>query len=115
MTKKQLLTLLSNTSPNLFKENSLTVFSNRLHTPIILNPLNYNYIALQEIGISLNSGNIRIPYEKPAMISFEWDTTFRDHLKDLSKYEIRKRAIKKLMNRTRIIFLSTIPINLEFI
>ena len=74
--KEVVVTLLSNGSSNLSKENSLTLFSNKLHTPIILNPLNYNYIALQEIGITLNSGNIRIPYETPAIIYFEWDTTF---------------------------------------
>ena len=90
--KEVVVTLLSNGSLNLFKDNSLTSFANKLHTPIILNPLNYNYVALQEIGISLNSGNIRIPYEKPAIIYFEWDTTFRYHLKDLSDYEIRKQV-----------------------
>ena len=57
--KEVVVTLLSNGSSNLFKDNSLTLFSNKLHTPIILNPLNYNYIALQEIDISLKPGNIR--------------------------------------------------------
>ena len=37
---------------------------------------NYNNIALQEIGIRLNSGNLRNPHEKPAIIYFERDTTF---------------------------------------
>ena len=92
--KEVVITLLSNGSSNLFKDNSLTLFANKLHTPIILNPLNYNYIALHEIGISLNSGNIKIPYEKPAIIYFEWDTTFRYHLEDLSNYEIRKQVFK---------------------
>ena len=36
--KEVVVTLLSNGSANLFKENSLTLFSNKLHTPIILNP-----------------------------------------------------------------------------
>ena len=90
--KDLVVTLLSNGSSNLFRNNSLTSFSNKLHTPIILDPLNYNYIALQEIGISLNSSNIRIPYEKPAIIYFEWDTTFRHHLQDLSDYETRKQV-----------------------
>ena len=36
--KEVVITLLSNGSTNLFKENTLTLFSNRLHTPIILNP-----------------------------------------------------------------------------
>ena len=70
------VTLLSNGSSNLFKDNFLTLFSNKLHAPIILNPLNYSYIALQEIGISLKSGTMRIPYEKPAITYFEWNTTF---------------------------------------
>ena len=68
------------------------MFSNRLHTPIILNPSNHNYIALQEIGISLNSGNISIPYEKPAIVYFEWNTTFRNHSEDLSRDEIKKKV-----------------------
>ena len=88
--KEVVITLLSNGSTNLFKDNTLTLFSNRLHTPIILNPSNHNYVALQEIGISLNSGNIRIPYEKPAIIYFEWDTAFRNHSEDLGRDEIKK-------------------------
>ena len=48
--KEVAVTLLSNGSANLFKENSLTLFSNKLHTPIILNPSNYHYVALQEIA-----------------------------------------------------------------
>ena len=69
--KEVVVTLLSNGSSNLFKENSLTLFANKLPTSIILNPLNFNYIALPEIGIGFSSGNIRIPYEKPAIIYFE--------------------------------------------
>ena len=70
------VTLLSNGSSNLFKENSLTLFSNNLHTPIVLNASNYHYVALQEIGIDLNSGNIKIPNQNPGIIYFEWDTNF---------------------------------------
>ena len=99
--KEVVITLLSNGSSNLFKDNSLTLFANKLHTPIILNPLNYNYIALHEIGISLNSGNIKIPYEKPAIIYFEWDTTFRYHLEDLSNYEIRKQVFKNTYEKNK--------------
>ena len=95
------VTLLSNGSSNLFKDNSLTSFSNKLHTPIILNPLKYNYIALQEIGISLNSGNIRLPYEKPAIIYFEWDTSFHNHIDDLSNYEIRKKVFIQTYEKNR--------------
>ena len=62
--KEVVITLLSNGSSNLFKDNSLTLFANKLHTPIILNPLNYNYISLQEMGISLNSGDIRKKLKK---------------------------------------------------
>ena len=54
----------SDGSTNQFEETTRTLISNRLHTPIILNPSNHNYVALQEIGISLNSGNIRVPYVK---------------------------------------------------
>ena len=99
--KDLVVTLLSNGSSNLFKDNSLTLFANKLHTPIILNPLNYNYIALHEIGISLNSGNIKIPYEKPAIIYIEWDTTFRYHLEDLSNYEIRKQVFKNTYEQNK--------------
>ena len=113
--KEVVVTLLSNGTSNLFKDYSLTLFANKFHTPIISNPLNYNYVALQEISISLDTGNIRISYEKPAIIYFERDTTFRYHLKDLSNYEIRKQVLKTLVSKTRIIFLLTILINLEFI
>lgn len=66
------------------------------YTPIILNPLNYNCIALQEIGISLSSGNIGIPLENPAIIYFELDARFSYHLKYFSNYKIRKQFIEKI-------------------
>ena len=102
--KEVVITLLSNGSTNLFQENTLTLFSNRLHTPIILNPSNHNYVALQEIGISLNSGNIRIPYDKPAIIYFEWDTTFRNHSEDLDRVEIKKKIYKHLQPKQEHLF-----------
>ena len=46
------ITLLSNGSSNLFKQKSPTLFSNKLHTLIILNPSDYHYVALQDIGLS---------------------------------------------------------------
>ena len=71
--KEIVITLLANGSPELFKNNSLTFFSNRLHTPVILNPSNYNYIAIQEVGISLKSSNIKISNDNPTLIYFQWD------------------------------------------
>ena len=88
--KEIVVTLLSNGSSSLYKENSLTLFTNKLHTPIILNPTNYHYVALQEIGIDLNSGNIKIPNQKPGIIYFEWDTNFDDNLKLGGDFEILK-------------------------
>jgi len=107
--KEVVVTLLSNGSTNLFKDNTLTLFSNRLHTSIILNPSNHNYVALQEIGISLNSGNIRIPNEKPAIIYFEWNTTFRNHSEDLSRNEIKKKVFINTYNQNKNTFLLTTP------
>ena len=46
------LTLLSNGSYSLYNDNSLMSFSNKLHNPISLDPSQYHYVALQEIGIS---------------------------------------------------------------
>ena len=97
------MTLLSNGSSNLFKDNSLTLFSNKLHAPINLNPSNYNYIALQEVGISLNSSNIRIPNEKQAITYIEWNKTLKKQSEVLSKYLIAKDNIS-------IYVLSSIPI-----
>ena len=85
--KEVVVTLLSNGSANLFKENSLTLFSNKLHTPIILNPSNYHYIALQEIGLSLDSGNIKIPNQNPAIIYFEWDTDYSNLFEQGKNYK----------------------------
>jgi len=73
--EETVITLLSNGSSEIFRNNSLTSFSNKLHTPIHLNPSNHNYIALQEIGISLSSGNIQVPNDKPTLIYFEWDVS----------------------------------------
>ena len=61
------LTLLSNGSYNLYNDNSLTSFSNKLHNPISLDPSRYHYVALQEIGISLSAENIPIPPDKPSL------------------------------------------------
>lgn len=41
-----------------------------------MNPLEYHYLALQEVGISLNSKNVRVPNSKPSLIYFEWDIEF---------------------------------------
>ena len=81
------VTLLSNGSSNLFKENSLTLFSNKLLTPIILNPSNYYHIALQEISLSLDSGNIKIPNQNPAIIYFEWDTDYTHLFEQCKNYK----------------------------
>ena len=93
------ITLLSNGSSNLFKENSLTFFSNKLHTPIILNPSDYHYVALQEIGLSLNSGNIKIPNQKPAIIYFEWNTNFSNNLEKITNYETLKEVFIETCNQ----------------
>ena len=42
--KEVVVTLLSNGSSNLFKDKSFILFSNKLHTPIILNPLIFGKI-----------------------------------------------------------------------
>ena len=94
--KKNLLSLLSNGSSEIFRNNSLTSFSNKLHTPFLLNPSNHNYIALQEIGISLSSGNIQVPNDKPTLIYFEWDVSLYlffnpDFSEDLTDKEIYKK------------------------
>lgn len=90
-------------------------FQKLLHTPIISNPSKYNYIALRKICISLNSANIMAPYGRPANLYFEWNTTFRYHLEDLSSYEIRKQILKTLMNKAKIISLLSTQIKLVFI
>lgn len=63
--KEVVVTLLSNETTNQSKDNTSTHLSNRLHAVITLNQSNHNYIALQEIGMSLNLGNIRINHENP--------------------------------------------------
>ena len=104
------VTLLSNGSSNLFKENSLTLFSNKLHTPIVLNASNYHYVALQEIGIDLNSGNIKIPNQKPGIIYFEWDTNFNDNVKVGDDLETSKETFIKTYEKTKTHFLLTTQI-----
>ena len=99
--KEIVVTLLSNGSSSLYKENSLTLFTNKLHTPIILNPTNYHYVALQEIGIDLNSGNIKIPNQKPGIIYFEWDTNFDGNLKLGGDFEILKDTFIKTYEKNK--------------
>ena len=103
------ITLLSNGSSNLFKENSLTSFSNKLHTPIILNPSDYHYVALQEIGLSLNSGNIKIPNQKPAIIYFEWNTSFSNNLEKITNYETLKQVFIETYEQNKNSFFINYP------
>ena len=103
------ITLLSNGSSNLFKENSLTFFSNKLHTPIILNPSDYHYVALQEIGLSLNSGNIKIPDQKPAIIYFEWNTNFSNNLEKITNYETLKKVFIETYEQNKNSFFINYP------
>ena len=107
--KEIVVTLLSNGSSSLYKENSLTLFTNKLHTPIILNPTNYHYVALQEIGIDLNSGNIKIPNQKPGIIYFEWDTNFDDNLKLGGDFEILKDTFIKTYEKNKSSFFVNYP------
>ena len=98
--KETVVTLLSNGSPDIFKDNSLTSFSNKLHTSINLNPENHNYVALQEIGTSLSSGNNKVPIDKPTLIYFEWDISLflfikPDFHEDFKDKEIYKKTFFK--------------------
>ena len=65
--KQIIITLLSNGSYNLYPNNSLSLFTNKLHKPINLDSSLYHYVALQEIGVSLNTENIPVPTNKPSI------------------------------------------------
>ena len=99
--KELAVTLLSNGSATLFKENSIALFLNTLHTPIILNPSNYHYAALQEIGLSLDSGNVKVPNQNPAMIYFEWDTDYQNLLEQGKAIKLLKTFLEKRIDKTR--------------
>ena len=86
-----------------------------MHTPIILNPSDYHYAALQEICVSLNSGNIKIPNQKPAIIYFEWNTNFSNNLEKITNYETLKEVFIKTYKNNKTSFLSIIPTSLESI
>ena len=90
--KHTTLTLLSNGSYNLYNGNSLTSFSNKVHNPISLDPSRYHYVALREIGISLNAENIPIPPGKPSLIYIS-DTGF-----------LQRSALKELTNTFKAAF-----------
>ena len=114
--KEIVITLLSNGSPELFKNNSLTFFSNRLHTPIILNPSNYNYIAIQEVGISLKSSNIKISNDNPTLIYLEWDIStflyfYPDFSTDLTNIEKLKETFLNTYEKNKDIFFINYPNN----
>ena len=68
-----IITLLSNGSYSLYPNNSLSLFTNKLHKPINLDSSLYHYVALQEIGVSLNTENIPVPTNKPSIFFIEWD------------------------------------------
>ena len=56
------------------------------------------------MGIGLSSGNKRVPYEKLAMIYFEWDTIFRYHLEDWKDLEVRKQVFKNTYEQNKTHF-----------
>ena len=108
------VTLLSNGSSNLFKDNTLTHFSSKLHTPILLKPANHNYIALQEIGISLESGNIKVPFNTPAITYIEWDISHflynhPDYTNDLSKNKIQRECFLSTYEHNKSTFFINYP------
>ena len=97
--EETVVTLLSNGSSEIFRNNSLTSFSNKHHSPTLLNPSNHNYIALQEIGISLISGNIQVPNDNPTLIYFEWDVSlYLFFHPDFSEHLTEKETYKKSFN-----------------
>ena len=67
------VTLLSNGSGKFYKNNTLTSFCNELQKTIYLDHVKYHYIALQEVGINLNSLNVNVPDHKPCIIYFQWN------------------------------------------
>ena len=67
------ITLLSNGSYMVYLDNCLTSFYNKIHRRFNLSPSKSHYIALQEIGLSFNSLNVRVPKYKPSIIYFQWD------------------------------------------
>ena len=78
--------------------------------PIVLNSSNYHYVALQEIGIDLNSGNIKISNQKPGIIYFEWDTNFNDNVKVGDDLETLRETFIKTYEKTKTHFLLTTQI-----
>ena len=64
---------------------------------------------MQEIGIDLNSGNIKIPNQKPGIIYFEWDTNFDDNLKLGGDFEILKDTFIKTYEKNKSSFFINYP------
>lgn len=62
--KCAILTLSPNRCYTLYNDNRQTSSSNELHKAITLDPTAYQYVALQETGMSLNAENIPIPSDK---------------------------------------------------
>ena len=58
----------------------------------------------------MSSGNIKIPYEKPAIIYFEWENIIRYHLEDLINYEIRKYVFKNTYEQNKSHFFTYHPV-----
>ena len=58
--KDVVVTPLSKGSSNLFKDNSLTLFSNKLHNPKIFNPSSYNTLMKNLVSIQMQfpGGNV---------------------------------------------------------
>ena len=114
---QQIITLLSNGSPAIYNNNTLTSFSNKLQKNIKLDPLLHHYIALQEIGISLNSENIPLPNNNPSLYFFEWNLEiFKAHyfsrFSNISflNHEVLTNIFLSIFLKKRRRFLKTTPI-----
>ena len=83
------ITTISNGSSDFFKDNTLSRFTNRLPSQVLLNHGNKYEVALESIGISLNYETLSVPEKNSAMIYM-----FDYNLYELEIIKINTEVIK---------------------
>ena len=83
------ITTISNGSSDFFKDNTLSRFTNRLPSQVVLNHGNKYEVALESIGISLNYETLSVPEKNSVMIYM-----FDYNLYELEIIKINTEVIK---------------------
>ena len=104
------VTLLSNGSADIYPHSSLTHFTNQFPKKIKLDPLLDHYVALQEIGVDLQTQNIPSSnYSLPSIFLFNYYAQF---CKNLTNNFIDYPGEQYFISRESGVYIHNFPLTL---